>query len=712
MIRLVLLMLVICGPATAETITIRSGWQPAFTRLVFAIPEGANWSLAPDGGNYRLSFPEREVAFDLAGVFERIPRARLAALTPRPPHLTLQLACACEATAFLWRPDRLVVDIKDAARPRAAPADAAPTTDPPLDLPVVTEAAPDVPPAFLPSVFREPEAADPVQQAETALVESVARAASQGLLSMEALPPDGPADAPPPPQPPDVSPAPEPDTPGLAAHTSLDAGLATLSPLPTGLSHACPPAEWFHFPEPDGQPFHAHVAAARQSLVGEFGDAVPAAAMQLARTYLRYGFGAEAIHVLGLTETGPEADAVQTLAALLDGTQLPPGRLTQPGCDAAVDVWSILAGAPAESAARNDTLQAFARLPPPVRARIGGRLAARFLAAGDEDAADTILAMERQQAPGETTRLVEAELAGRRDGALSEIRELTEALRNEADLGPGALLELYDLHIAEQRPLPADIRETAAGLVFRYRDRPEHVALVKAGVAERLMAEDPGGAMALLELARPDLPDEALRALMSDIVVKEAEILNDSDFLARVLPTPPRPLDAAAENAVARRLLDLQLPEAALSVLTQEATRDDARARRYLEAEAALQSGRLETMEAILGGLSDPAAQALRARAREVQGDFVGAFENRSTRPDEFDPDAAWRAGALERLVTAPDAVGDAARRHLERPPAEPVAESELLASSRKNLADAEEARRLAERLLAQFDLPAEPTID
>lgn len=104
--------------ATAQVIDVRAGDHDGFTRLVFALPAGANWSLdrSPSEDAYVLQVEGDASDFRIDQVFARIDRNRVAELTPIPgaSSLKIDLACDCKADASVLAERMLIVDVSPA----------------------------------------------------------------------------------------------------------------------------------------------------------------------------------------------------------------------------------------------------------------------------------------------------------------------------------------------------------------------------------------------------------------------------------------------------------------------------------------------------------------------------------------------------------------------------------------------------------------------
>lgn len=733
---LVLLALV-ATTAGAQTVTIRSGWQQEFTRLVLSIPEGTPWSLGRAGADYALRLDG--LAIDTSGVFERIPGERLAALSPGPEALGIELACTCHVSGFLWQPDRLVLDIRDGPPPEGSPfeqalaEEVAPVPDTgaatPPALPLVTErvAAPPV----LPDPFRvREEESETLSRAEQALLESIARAATQGLLTPDE---DLPAAEPPPPPPePEPEPPPPPPSrtgpghPGVAMRTAIDrdlggAGQVMLVEDPDQVT--CLAERHFDIAAwGDDRPFHAQIGDARRALVAEFDDFGEAEVLALARTYVHFGFGTEARHVLAMDGAATrERDILAEIARLLEG--MPPRTellRDQLACGGGPGLWALLtrSAIPARPAIdRNAILRYFQRLPAPVQGLVGPRLSELFLDDGDPDAA-AILLGRSESAPGgssEAAQLAAADLALHFGEDRETLEGLIGSVRSDGRVGPAMLLRIFAMSREAGRPVPDDLLALSGALRFEYRGDPVLAELTAAEMRARIDAGAVDAARAVVEEERSRLDPELRRRLLSEVTIAMAATLDDVAFLERSFAGLPRPLSPAAENAVAARLIDLGFAAAADAELTTPPSRGDARERRYLRAEIALAQGRPERVLDLLTAMSDPRARALRAAAREVAGDFETAYSESGT----TDEGAAWRAGAWARLTAADDADMQAASRlvlgeDLAGPPtgtaAPPAPETTpgTLAEGRALLAESEESRALLDSLLARFPVTGE----
>jgi len=187
---------------SAEPVTIRSGEHDTFTRLVLAIEEGTEWNVVRSDEGFSVQLINENDGFDTSGVFDRIPRERLKGLRQISSNsLSLETNCDCSIDTFLWRADRLVVDVLDNADPRFDHNLVRQRTTDDLSSVSVFSNGTNLPDVFghasglsltefrsvggqeQISVFPEIAEMPDIITSEAALLEGLARAASQGFLT-------------------------------------------------------------------------------------------------------------------------------------------------------------------------------------------------------------------------------------------------------------------------------------------------------------------------------------------------------------------------------------------------------------------------------------------------------------------------------------------------------------------------------------------------
>lgn len=663
------------GPALgAEGGAMRGGEHADFSRLVMVIEPTTEWSLETGDGVATIRFPRRQLRFDTSAVFDRMPRERIAAVSASADGadtvVTVALACACRVSTSFVGARYLALDIGDATAAAKPPA-------------VVAESARD-------RAVREERA---VATAEQILIRQIERAAGQGLveLSDPAAPamPEAPeagervAETGPLPRsvahPPAETPATDPiallsDHDHIEAVTVFDRdGRAARAAAAGAPEDACLADDRLDIEAWAGPaPFPTQEAGLRRRLVGEFDAPDPAVVAELARLYVRFGFGAEARALLAAFGPPAPGDAgllvdmshvVEGLPAAADGPLAYRGA-----CPGRYGLWLALGGrAPLfHDPAHFATVRAaFEELPPDLRGLLGPDLVVRLVDAGRPGEARVILDVTIRAGGGETPaiRLASARLAAVETDPASALPLLADLAGSDAPVATEALARLTGLALAERLPVPdttlTDLRTAALANRGTPAEATFRTLVVRALAQRGALAE----AVAEARAGMADLPDAAPE-FAALIVASVAEAnpaitggaayaetaLGAEDVLAQ---TPPRD---AARRTVARTLLSLGLADAAIGLVAPAVALDDPAAR-LIAADASVRLADPAAALALLGDLDGADAGLIRARALALQGDNAGA--QAALAAAGLDAEAArlaWAAGDWAgTLATAPD---------------------------------------------------------
>lgn len=745
-----LVLLLIGAPAYAEVVTIRSGQHDSFSRLVLSIPAGREWVLGRVEGGYALDLGDGSDTFDTARAFDRITRNRIDALEDETGRLRIDLACDCHANAFLWRADRLVVDIVDGPPPVGAvfeaaldmPEDAPQEPQPPVSrlsaqgiLPLLTDRpSMDQRPPLVPGTFTVSPPSDMrVADAERAIIESLARAASQGVFDIASRPvpiiPDNLTEdgGPPPERVPVLTPITDPmdgvptelpgsGGPGLLLRTGIERDAAGLQGTPSGEGHCISNDALAIDTWGDDRGYSDQIADHRRLLTTEF-DEYPAGAIDdLARTYLYFGFGQEARQVLTLDGQGSQERLVlEALSRVMDAEPQSSSVLAdQMDCSGFVVLWASLSKGALDGSTddgRNAAVMAFRLLPDSLRGLLGPRLAQLFLDMGDATTAEVVLTSVERLESSETieTELTAASVVETTEGVGPAIEMLDQMAEDDTRMTAVGLVRLIDLLLDEDRPVDDALLDLAEAMRFEAGTTSDARLL---GLAEIRARTARGEFRQALDLAlSDDVPLQAAdMAEQSSMVIKAiAERVDTAAFVNLAFNDLPQGLDAEAENAVAARLLEVGFPERAAQILAGPAMQDAMAERRYLRAEAAAALGDLAGLTEALSGLTDPRASQIRANALTASGDFQSALEQELQVPDSIaDPGEAWRAGAWALLETGDDPLlQDASRAILTEAVSLPSPPS--LSARRDLLQEAEATRVMTQDLLGRFEVDEEP---
>ncbi len=723
MIRAILAVLAALAalPAAAQVAQnggpIRTGEHNGFTRVVMAIDPATEWSLETAPGAATIFFPGRRIDFGTAGVFDRIPRTRVTAIASRVTALgtrvDVTVNCDCRITASFVAARHLALDVGDRTAASATesaasqPVPGSQSADAAAEAPVEPETVGPSDDAASAAEAQAERESTAVASAESVLLQQLSRAADQGLvlLAPDAAQPE-PEPAPvQPAEPIEVidavaaehamhretvaeeesgapqAPAPKSATPadGLAdlmlheqieAMTVFDRDNATLAakraarraeePDPCVSDDALDVGRWTN-----GLALHAQTPQLMRGIVGEFDRPEPRALRDLARLYIRFGFGAEAESLLeDFGAEFPDRPLLADLARTVEGRPVDPhGPLALDlACPGRHGLWLAIAGAaPAYHDAEHfATVQAaFADLPPDLRAVVGPTLILRLLDADRTAEARLIeVTLTRPGAPPTvelrfaTALLLAAE--GRTRDALANLSALAES---NAYNGVDALIAMTRLALDEGLVVPERVLLDLRGAAVQQRGDPREAALRSLLVEALAQGGALADAVAEVRAASADLPDARERfAQLGQTVLGAAEpehvgpgayaetILDAADLI------PATPDADATRAAIAARLIDVGLPNASLGVLAGPLSRGDV-ASRLIAARADLAVGDAQSSLANLDGLAGPDALTLRATAlaREGQPKAAIALLAEAGADAQAQP-YAWASGDWDRI--------------------------------------------------------------
>ncbi|AZL59449.1 hypothetical protein EI545_11710 [Tabrizicola piscis] len=442
------------------------------------------------------------------------------------------------------------------------------------------------------------------------LLEQISRGASQGVVDMvlPGRPPDVPAN--------DVEDLPWShirigDMPGVAIGTPQPAegtstdGAACLADTVVDLS------AWG-----GDRPALDLLSEARLGLFAEFDRVDTDAVMQSVRLHLYLGFGVEALQIADLladSEAPEDLQVYLSMARLMDGQndpETPFGDML--GCEGAVALWAALARdrLPSGPAVNVDAIvRSFVGLPPHLRRNLGPDLSEKLLQRGDADAARIIRdAIQRSPDSSEAeVALLDAKAdlqADRNDSARDHAERSIETGASTVE----GLLALVEGHFRDAEPLSPDV--AAALLAFqREAATDEEAKALQRGLILALALSDQTPAA----FARA----EEFRSVLPDLWQVAQQRATDDDFLRQAVLTPeadPPPAKPEVALAIATRLVDLGFADPALVWLGPVAANDSDQ-RRRVAARAEMLRGDARAALELLGTLSDPEDEGLRAKA-------------------------------------------------------------------------------------------------
>lgn len=429
----------------------------------------------------------------------------------------------------------------------------------------------------------------------------------------------------------------------------------------------CPSADTFDLTNwADESPFDAQVSPLRQALFGEFDRLDPEVARRLARTYLSFGFGAEARQVLMLDDDlSRQEHLLMAMTEILEDGHSNPTAPLRDLIDCASDtaLWAIMANQtlPADTPINPDAaLLALSKLPVHLRRIVAPGLSDRLLAFGETDAAATALrSLERlpEALPPEAT-LAQAKVllkTGENQAGKAQLNDVIEA---GAAPSPEALIVLIDEKIANDQPIDAmtaglaeayakELRDTTFGPALQ---RAHVLALMKSGQFDR--AFDAAGAF-------DDNNSEAASDLRIVMLRELTKTASDMVFLDHVFQQPDSDVSALPRKdrlELIERLFDLGFAQSAQRLISTLPDQPPHPPSRILSARIALALDQPMQAQTKLADIEGEEADVLRARAKRQAGAHAEAHDLFTRGNQEWDAiQAAWLAEDWQAL-TSPDA--------------------------------------------------------
>lgn len=628
---LTLLLLLVAAPANGQTITVRSGDHEGFTRLVLIVPELRNWSLnrAPNG--YSLVITNPTPSYNLESVFLRISKDRISRVYAAPDtgDLKLEINCACYAMPFELNNGMLVIDIKDGMPPIGSPFELTAEGGPLLPL---LSSQPEKTPATLGSPPLSPlssaisiasrlkndlkqaikiETAEHYTQIRKDLLWRLSKGVSDGAVepasAFERVPHD----------------------PSLKLQNNMrigsDFGMVTDSILHQSNALTANGQDCVHdqqlnisawAPRSDSG-IIAEIAANTTNLLGEFDRPDPTAVERAVKFYLALGFGVEArLALKAFNLSLPDRAILETLSYIVD-LETPPGAIFSgmEECDTSAALWSLLSNPempPTKKIAVPAVLRSFSALPLHLRRLLGPGLVSRFIARDDTNSARAIRdsVLRAQGEAGPNVRLMEAELAiAKGDVELAD--GLLSPLSGGSDIeGLKATAALIQSQAARGNQATKELITTAESLVHEAVGG-DNEALISDALAVGYASQNRFAEA--FDLIAPTSAEASkiwnyLADHGNDEAIIDWGIIQKAEY--------PQNLTTETTSEIAKRLLGLGFPHAALSWLAPTLTNDRDKDEKtlLLAAEAELALSKTEQALSRIDGLVSGTATMLRAK--------------------------------------------------------------------------------------------------
>lgn len=680
--------------ATSEPVRVRSGEHTDFSRLVLEFPERPAWIVEQDGSLVALTFMPGAWSFDTRDVFRLIPRGRIRdVFQGKDDTISIELGCDCAIDVFPVRESAVAIDVGDGPpgislagirltvgedgpdlpEPLVGSMGPGPFVGPPLPQPISsggmprqiveppspgepgsthphTEASLDTPPSR--DGVNPPQAHHDESRLTRALSQEIGRAASMGIL--ETLRPARQAE-------PTAGPDTLTDTttgmPGLLLRSPESPGTSLSDALPERIdTMRCPAREaldvgsWF---PAEVEPGDA-LAIARSNLFDELDRTDVQAAVELARLYIAFGFGAEAANVLTeLAPDHPDKEYLAPLAALIDGAEGDAGIGPLRDCPGRAQLWALLAGPKSVPKDPEAVLVALSELPLHLRRLLAPRVATAFADHGETAAAESARQLVARAAGphGSAVEIWEAR-DGAAEGRPGAKRMLADLARGGSPVSAEALASLLELNLEANRPSGEQFLELAEARAYELRGSDLGHRLSAAVVRARLADGEFGAAFERLKAYRDLLPTELNSALSNDFYLFLANGGEEGDLLRYAAGALESDIDAPQPDTalrLAERLLDLGFASLASRYLRSI---PDSPAARVLLARAALVSGDASAALSFVQDVADDRATAIRAESLAAlgrHGEATDLFRQLGEMPEAMS--SLWRSGNWERIA-------------------------------------------------------------
>lgn len=470
-----------CFPSfiQAQAVPVRSGEHEGFTRLVVHMPQKSTWRLETKELQALLHFDSNAWEFDLSQIFSRIGRERVSAVTTQKNGIQIDLACDCKVFAYDSIGQMVVLDVRPrsfAPQTEKKPKEALLSLDQPsTNKPVISKNIGLYGENKKPSPNVETSSQLKVREAELRLARHLSLAASLGLLDVvRELP-----------QTSEIESTPIEKKEKTYRLVQLDAGTS----LPKNLGADSGQEElslggricianseldissWAHLAD-----FLSGLADLRGKMAGEVEPLDPVATINLAKHYIHFGFGSEALELLGHIQGDADVDLLVTLAILIDESQIAPPKPLKDlaTCEGAAGMWGLIS-APEEVPIRGlhgkSIVASFTELPALLQNYLGPRLASSLMAQGLNDDAQLVLATVKRQKVGPTEGLDYSIAQGelQQGNAKEAVKKLSDAVRVDDPVAPEALIRLIYEEIEAGRPITEQTVNLLASYAHQYR---------------------------------------------------------------------------------------------------------------------------------------------------------------------------------------------------------------------------------------------------
>ncbi len=678
-ISIYLAALVFSATNAFAQITVRSGEHGEFTRLVFSSPKNVEWSMSQTGNTVEFRFPQNTNGFDLTQAFGRIDRSRIKSISTTEGFVTVSLACDCQAEASSANERLIVLDISPRAASnqnetsRVARAEsneerslgfgATVSSVDQQTMPMLSVAISDLMENEVKSPetgFRPKEQMARIQEdldrdtgnlqsAQTQLTERIGAAATRGVLTPSGQIPLSPA---PSTRPqidleifdssqflPQVSTSENRVSGNIRITSSLDtdnAPFGSVGPQGGAGSGCLDPQAVAISSWATQQPLADQLASARSELFGEFDEINLQAAVKLARIYLHFGFGPEAMRVLDL-----DPRLIAENGVLIEmGEIFEYGYVRQPkilkeylDCESPIALWAALSVRSLGSDSFVDVQAALLELnsfPVHLRDILAPEFSRRMLQYGDKSAASAALrSVERLSIPAsDRAKIVKADIHLKEGDVKTAQSKLSEIVSSNSEQSAEALIKFVETKLAAGEDITPETALLVEAYAQELRDDALGPALRRTHVLALGKSMQFDAAFAALDALSSSKATDATSDLTNELTSMLALNAMDVTFLDLVFSrqnSDRKMYHPMTIYRVASRLLELGFAAAADETLAESSTLSNGESTKVLRAKVALALGKPALAESLVLDVMSPQADLLRAQAKRDLDQFDGA---------------------------------------------------------------------------------------
>lgn len=674
----------------AQQVKVQSGEHPQFTRLVFAFQERIDWTLRQGENRARLEFTDATVEPDFSSVFQRVPKTRLTdiAIDQSGQIIDLLFGCFCSVNAFWFGDAFLVVDIKDKPPETTVnlglpePSESSEVEDKTALKPLITlrsEPKKDKGRSLAASLTldglesltdRQENPVFSLNQENTEtrlsdltssrqhLVQQLGRAATQGLLNPKAKPKtqtkkaddkignvesrDEDTQSKEKAERKTKQDTPEKKDPKTHINIQTSVDRDFLSSLVQDsvdiLENHCLDTNYVDVTNwGSDEPFWTQVSPLRATLTNEFDVTNEESAVELARKYIFFGFGAEALQVLALSGSQTvELQVLTELAMIMEhGEGSAQSELAgQIDCGAPLSLWSTLSyrDIPKDVSLDIDAIMlSFSALPLHLRSFFGPILSRKFLRAGMQSESEAVLRIlsRNQETESPNSEMASADIDFANGETARAAESYQSVLESNTMLSAEALIRKIEAHISNGEAVSFDLAQLAGAYAYESALQEDAEPLARIHVLALGASGAFEAAYVELQSFEENFPSSAfdLRPLLAELLLTHYDQIQFLEFYFAGELGDVNLLDQPVALEVSRHLVDMGFYKQASDVLTRNFEGAYSRRAKVLRAKAAIHLGLPRRAEVEILGLDGKDVNVLRAKARSLLGQHKQAYE-------------------------------------------------------------------------------------